>query len=223
MLAVTDTGSGMPAEVLDRALEPFFTTKVPGRGTGLGLPMVYGFAKQSNGHMKIYSEPGHGTTVRLYLPRLRDGSAAEDLRVGQAASADPGGSETILVVEDDPQVRTIATSHLLTLGYNVLEARDGPAAELLLQGEQPIDLVFTDMVMPGGMSGRELAEQARRHRPGMKILLTTGYTKDAILHQGKLGSGYHLLAKPYRRQELARAVRAALQDSAPAGGEPPTA
>jgi CheY-like chemotaxis protein len=210
MLAVTDTGTGMTPEVLVRAVEPFFTTKPPGRGSGLGLSMIYGFVKQSGGHLKIYSEPGHGTTVRIYLPRVRPAAAAE---AAPSAEAPPArGHESVLVVEDDAQVRQLGVSHLRDLGYRVLEAADGPAAITVLRNEPNIDLLFTDVVMPGGMTGRDLAEQARALLPGIRVLYTTGYTEDAIVHQGKLDRGVHLLSKPYRKRELARLVRAVLDE-----------
>ena len=209
MLAVTDTGTGMSPEVLARALEPFFTTKEVGRGSGLGLPMIFGFVKQSDGHMKIYSEVGHGTTVRIYLPRA-DAAASVQTGAGQAEEELPGGHETILVVEDDEGVRSLAVTLLTALGYRVLEARDGPAAEVILRSAEPVDLLFTDVVMPPGMTGRDLADRARAWRPTMKVLYTTGYTENSVVHQGKLDPGVHLLSKPYRKRSLARLVREVL-------------
>ncbi len=208
MLAVSDTGCGIDPALLPRVFEPFFTTKEKGKGTGLGLAMVYGFARQSAGHVSIYSEPGHGTTVKLYLPR---GSGA------RPAAAEPhietavrGGAETVLVVEDDDAVRQLACHELRTLGYRVLEAASGAKALPLIDGEEIIDLLFTDVVMPGGMSGRQLADEARRLRPGLRVLYTSGYTENAIVHHGRLDPGVQLLAKPYRRADLARAIRQAL-------------
>jgi CheY-like chemotaxis protein len=201
-LAVTDTGTGMTPEVLGHAFEPFFTTKEVGKGTGLGLSMIYGFAKQSQGHVKIYSEVGHGTTVRLYLPRktaAAEGAAAP----GSVNRARAGGSETILVVEDDADVRAFVVGQLGDLGYRVIEAADGPQAQRILESDQPIDLLFTDVVMPGGMTGRQLADAARAHRPGLKGVFTSGYTENSIVHQGKLDKGVSFLSKPFRRQELA--------------------
>jgi CheY-like chemotaxis protein len=209
VLAVTDTGSGMPPEVLARAFEPFFTTKGIGKGSGLGLSMIYGFAKQSGGHLKIYSEVGHGTTVRLYLPRQASAAAAVAARPASAADH-PRGGETILVVEDDPLVRNFVVFQLRDLGYRVVEAADGPAAEKLLEDGASVDLLLTDVVMPGGMTGRELADRTTRRRPGLKTLYTSGYTEDSIVHHGKLDPGVHFLSKPFRRQDLAVKVRAAL-------------
>jgi CheY-like chemotaxis protein len=209
MLAVTDTGSGMPSEVVARAFEPFFTTKGVGKGTGLGLSMIYGFAKQSGGHLKIYSEVGHGTTVRLYLPRS---GAADAVRAvaAPAAAEHPRGGETILVVEDDRDVRGFVVAQLRDLGYQVIEASDGRAAQSVVESDQPIDLLFTDVVMPGGLTGRNLADAARLRRPSLKTLFSSGYTENSIIHQGKLDPGVNFLPKPFRRQDLALKVRAVL-------------
>jgi len=214
MLAVSDTGTGMAPEVLERAFEPFFTTKEVGQGSGLGLSMVYGFAKQSGGHVKIYSEPGHGTTVRLYLPR----ATRSDGATGQAeATAEPrGGSETVLAVEDDGAVRRLAVNLLTSLGYRVVEAVDGHAALALLRQRDDIDLLFTDMVMPGGMSGSDLAREARLLRPGLKVLFTTGYTRAAATNNGT-GPGGDVIVKPYRKQDLARMLRRVLDGEAAQG------
>jgi len=210
MLAVSDTGSGIPDEVAARVFEPFFTTKEKGQGSGLGLAMVYGFIKQSGGHVRIYSEAGEGTTVRLYLPRSTTASANTQAPV-VAPDARAAG-EKILLVEDDTAVRQL-TRHLLeALGYRVLEAANGPAAQAILEGSEPIDLLFTDIVMPGGMSGRQLADTAETIRPGIKVLYASGYSENAIVHHGRLDPGVHLLAKPYRRADLARMVRIALED-----------
>ncbi|MGH6928797.1 MAG: ATP-binding protein, partial [Dongiaceae bacterium] len=213
MLAVTDTGTGMSADVIERAFEPFFTTKEVGKGSGLGLSMVYGFARQSGGHVKIYSEVGHGTAVRLYLPRHIDRS---DRSTGASmTSADhPRGGETVMVVEDDPLVRILVVTQLKELGYRVLEAGNGPQAQAILQGGDPVDLLFTDVVMPGGMTGRQLADAVKPHRPTMKTLFTSGYTQDSITHQGKLDPGVHFLSKPYKKQDLALKVRAVLDGPA---------
>jgi PAS domain S-box-containing protein len=208
VLAVSDSGVGMAPAVLERVFEPFFTTKETGRGSGLGLSMVYGFAKQSNGHVKIYSEEGHGTTVRLYLPRLvGDGPHAP--RPATLQAEDQGGAETILLVEDDAQVRAIAASQLDELGYTVMEASNAAEALVLLAGETPIDLLFTDVVMPG-KTGRQLAKEAQEMRPSLKTLFTSGYTDNAIVHHGRLDPDVRFLAKPYRRRDLGAAVRAAL-------------
>jgi signal transduction histidine kinase/CheY-like chemotaxis protein len=212
MLAVTDTGTGMSPDVLERALEPFFTTKDAGKGSGLGLSMIYGFAKQSRGHVKIYSEVGHGTTVRLYLPRHgQDGGAAGAASRALAAVEDaPRGSETILLVEDDAQVMELVTAQMESLGYRVLGSADGTQALKLLSEDGSIALLFTDIVMPGGMNGRQLAHASLQIRPNIRILYTSGYTQNAIVHQGKLDQGVQYLAKPYRRGELAQKLRQVL-------------
>jgi PAS domain S-box-containing protein len=208
MLAVTDTGAGMSPDVVERAFEPFFTTKGVGKGTGLGLSMIYGFAKQSRGHVKIYSEVGHGTTVRLYLPRPSDSARAE--AAGPPSTQHPRGGETILVVEDDVQVRSFVLAQLRDLGYLVIEAADGPAAQQILESDATIDLLFTDVVMPGGMTGRQLAEAAKQRRPGLKTLFTSGYTEDSVQRLGQMDPGVRLLSKPYRRHDLAMRIREAL-------------
>jgi signal transduction histidine kinase/CheY-like chemotaxis protein len=206
MLAVTDTGIGMTADVLERALEPFFTTKDAGKGSGLGLSMIYGFAKQSRGHVKIYSEVSHGTTVRLYLPRhQKDEPAAA--RPPEPQAEVPHGSETILLVEDDAQVMDLVTAQMESLGYRVLGAANGPHALRILAEDSSIALLFTDIVMPGEMNGRQLAHAALQTRPDIKVLYTSGYTQNAIVHQGKLDQGVQYLAKPYRRSELAQKLR----------------
>jgi PAS domain S-box-containing protein len=212
VLAVTDTGVGMAPEVLERVFEPFFTTKEVGKGTGLGLSMVYGFAKQSRGHVRIYSEVGHGTTVRLYLPRLTGSDPTDRTALAGAAtpSPRPRGGETILVVEDDAQVRAFVLRELRELGYRVLEAEDGPRALRLLESDAAIDLLFTDVVMPGGMTGYQLAEAGRRSRPSLKTLFTSGYTESSVQRVNKLDPGIRLLSKPYRKHDLATRIRAAL-------------
>jgi CheY-like chemotaxis protein len=222
MLAVTDTGTGMAQDVAERAIEPFFTTKPPGKGTGLGLSMIYGFAKQSGGHMKIYSEIGHGTTVRLYLPRAA--ATVEPPNQAQMPAEHFSGGETILVVEDDEAVRTLVVSQLEDLGYHVIEAADGRAAQEILRIGVPVDLLFTDVVMPGGITGRRLAEEAMRERPGLRVLFTSGYTENSIVHHGRLDPGVNLLSKPYKKRDLARKVREVLDAApAPAAVEEPVA
>jgi PAS domain S-box-containing protein len=210
MLAVTDTGNGMPADVLERAFEPFFTTKEVGKGSGLGLSMIYGFAKQSGGHVKIYSEVGHGTTVRLYLPR-QAAAVASATPAPAMQQEHPRGGETILVVEDNADVRAFVVRHLHELGYRVIEAKDGPAALRVLEQPTAVDLLLTDVVMPGGMTGRQLSDEARRRRPDLKTLFISGYTEDSIVHQGKLDPGVNFLSKPFRRRDLALKVREALE------------
>jgi signal transduction histidine kinase/CHASE3 domain sensor protein len=206
MLAVSDSGTGMSKEVQDKVFEPFFTTKDVGKGSGLGMSMVYGFVKQSGGHIRIYSEAGHGTTIKLYLPPARGPTA-----VAVAAAAPPaGGSETILVVEDDDLVRNFVTTQLQSLGYQTLDTSDGPAALQAVKNGLRFDLLFTDVILPSGMTGRQLADEVAKHRPGIKVLYTSGYTDNAIVHQGRLDPGVLLLSKPYRKSQLARMVRQAL-------------
>lgn len=204
MLAVSDTGSGMTREVLDQAFEPFFSTKEEGKGTGLGLSMVYGFVKQSGGHVKIYSEPGHGTTVKLYLPRSHD---TEDVAIGQHDVAFVGGTETILVAEDDEDVRNTVVELLADLGYRVLKASDAASALVVIDSGMPIDLLFTDVVMPGPLRSPELARKARERLPSIAVLFTSGYTENAIVHGGRLDAGVELLGKPYTKEALAKKIR----------------
>ncbi|WP_119419393.1 CHASE domain-containing protein [Desertibaculum subflavum] len=209
MLSVTDSGTGMSPEVVARAIEPFFTTKEPGSGTGLGLSMVYGFVKQSGGHLKIYSEPGLGTTVQIYLPRAQTLSDAVPAQPRALATAIPRGRESILLVEDNADVRAMAMSQLTDLGYRVLPAEHGPAAIEILKSGEPVDLLFTDSVMPLGMTGRELAEAARGMRPGLRVLFTTGYR--GIRREDETAAEKpDVLHKPYRKHELAERVRNAL-------------
>jgi signal transduction histidine kinase len=219
MIAVTDTGTGMSAEMCEKVFEPFFTTKELGKGTGLGLSMVYGFVKQSCGHIKIYSELGHGTTMRLYLPAA-DGFADAALPVIPPI---PGAGEIILVVEDDGLVRGFVIAQLHSLGYRTVAATNGQDALAHLDSGRPFDLLFTDVVMPGGITGRQLADEVVRRRPGAKVLYTSGYTENAIVHQGRLDSGVMLLSKPYRKSELSSMVRRALGDAVIEGlGSRPT-
>jgi signal transduction histidine kinase/DNA-binding response OmpR family regulator len=218
MLAVSDTGSGMTPEVLERAVEPFFTTKPEGKGTGLGLSMVYGFVKQSGGHIRIYSEVGHGTTVRMYFPRSYE--AAAELRASARGPA-VGGSEVILVVEDDLAVQATAVEMLAALGYRVLKADNADNALGILKSGVHVDLLFTDIVMPGQLRSPELAKQAARLMPGIAVLFTSGYTQNAIVHGGRLDPGVHLLSKPYRREQLAHKIRQLLADREQAPAEPP--
>ena len=208
MVAVSDTGSGIPEAIRDKVFEPFFTTKETGKGTGLGLSMVYGFVKQSNGHIKIYSEEGHGTSIKLYLPRAIEKSKGhEPPAVGELG----GGGETILVVEDDPLVRQYASAQLAHLGYRAILTANGPEALTEIRKGISFDLLFTDVIMPGGMNGRQLADVVRALRPDVRVLFSSGYTEDAIFHHGRLDPGVLLLPKPYRRSDLARMIRLALE------------
>ena len=204
MLAVTDTGEGMSDEVRARVFEPFFTTKVDGKGTGLGLSMVYGFVKQSHGHIQIYSELGHGTTVKIYLPRSRQPEDAPQPAAAPSGTSDQ--SRTILVVEDEEAVREAALAMMDELGYLRLEAADAEQALALVEGGAQVDLVFTDVVMPGPLRTREFAQRLKTLRPGLPVLFTSGYTDNAIIHQGRLDEGVHLISKPYAKADLARRI-----------------
>ena len=211
LIAVTDNGSGMDEETVAQAFEPFFTTKQKGQGTGLGLSMVFGFVKQSNGHIRIYSEPGLGTTVKIYLPRA-DGDAhhgkrddgSDDVNLFRA-----GGS--ILLVEDDDLVREHVTGQLMSLGYDVLAVGGGAEALDVLAGTTRFDLLLTDVVMPGGIDGKALADRAAALRPDLPVLFMSGYAESAIVHQGRLDPGVHLLPKPYTLKELSDHVLAAIK------------
>ena len=207
LVAVSDTGTGMAPEVRERVFEPFFTTKKKGRGTGLGLSMVYGFVKQSNGHVAIYSEPGEGTTVRLYVPRSIEDAARAKKRVNEPL---PRGEARVLLVEDNDLVRKYTRDQLATLGYRVEAAADGLEAKTILESDRPIDLLLTDVILPGGMSGRDLATLAEELRPGLKVLYMSGYTENAIVHHGRLDPGVTLLSKPFKRADLARKVHEVL-------------
>ena len=207
MVAVTNSGHGIPAGILHNVFEPFFTTKDVDKGSGLGLSMVYGFVKQSNGHIKIYSEEGHGTTVRIYLPQVI-GGVLQPVEEANASGIE-GGHETVLVVEDDNLVRTFVVGQINSLGYTTLSAINAAEALLVIDSAQPIDLLFTDMIMPGAMNGRQLADAALQRRASLKILFTSGYSNEAIIHHGQLDAGVLLLAKPYRKSDLARMLRAA--------------
>ena len=209
VLSVGDTGTGMPPEVLERALEPFFTTKGPGVGSGLGLSMIFGFAKQSGGHLAIDSQPGQGTTVRLYLPRVVELASDDAQHVIEPTML--VGQESVLVVDDNAEMRSVARRHLSALGYRVREAASGPAAVDCLRKGQRFDLLFTDVIMPDGMTGYQLAAVARQIQPGLKVLFTTGYARPAeIQERGEFPPG-PVLRKPYRKLDLATAVREALE------------
>ena len=210
MIAVADTGSGMDQATLARAFEPFFTTKDVGKGTGLGLSQVYGFVRQSAGHVSVYSEIGEGTTVKIYLPRyLGKGEPAEKPDPSHD-TARAIGAESILVVEDDAALRAYTTELLRELGYRVLAAPNAAAALAVLEREDDIDLLFTDVVMPGGVNGRQLADEAVSRRPGLKVLFTTGYTRNAIVHHGRLDAGVQMISKPFSFDELAAKIRTLL-------------
>jgi CheY-like chemotaxis protein len=207
MIAVSDTGTGIPAQMLPKVFDPFFTSKGPGKGTGLGLSMVYGFVKQSAGHIRIYSEEGHGTTIKLYLP---PGNAATAAGEGIAPASIEGGHETILVVEDDRLVRDYVLAQLHSLGYVTLQAANAAEALAIVAAGTPFDLLFTDVIMPGKMNGRQLADELHKTHPDLKVVYTSGYTENAIIHHGRLDAGVLLLAKPYRKSDLARIIRKAL-------------
>lgn len=208
LFAVSDTGTGIPPEIREKVFEPFFTTKDVGQGTGLGLSMVYGFVKQSGGHIKLYSEEGQGTTFKIYLPRALSSADGNDTRAPDSQVS--AGSETILVVEDDPIVRESVTAQLKTLGYRILIAVNAAEALAIIDEGTDFDLLFTDVIMPGGMHGGELAKEAAKRRSSLRVLFTSGYTETAVIHHGRLDPGVLLLQKPYRISDLARMVRQAL-------------
>jgi CheY-like chemotaxis protein len=215
VIAVSDTGTGMTQEVLQHVFEPFFTTKGT-KGTGLGLSMVHGFVRQSGGQTRIYSEPGRGTTIRIYLPRcLAEISAAAAAATGEASAR---GNELILVVEDNKGMRAMALRQLQSLGYRTIPAEDGAHALEIIRGGAPIDLLFTDVVMPGGMDGRALVEAARKLNPDMRVLFTSGFTAAAASAAMDDAFNANLLSKPYRRDELARRIREALDGPDISGG-----
>ena len=212
---VSDTGHGMSKDILARVFEPFFTTKDVGKGTGLGLSQVYGFVKQSGGHVRMYSEEGRGTTAKIYLPRY-DGVAPVEA-VPQSPQSLRRGSERILVVEDEPEVRAFSSQILRDLGYDVVDAPDGPSAmEILRQQRGKIDLLFTDVVLPAGMDGAMLAAEALQLRPDLKVLFTTGYARNAIVHQGRIDAGVELITKPFTDVELGSRIRHVLDATRPA-------
>jgi signal transduction histidine kinase len=214
LIAVSDTGTGIDRATLERVFEPFFTTKEVGKGTGLGLSQVYGFVRQSNGHVRIYSEPGEGTTIKIYLPRLIGTGPDPDAPPSASAATLRGEGETILVVEDEHELRHYTTETLRELGYAVLEAPDGHAALDILDRHPEIDLLFTDVVLGGALNGRALADEALRRRPGLKVLFTTGYTSNAIVHHGRLDPGVNLIGKPFTYADLAGKVRSVIDGGA---------
>jgi signal transduction histidine kinase len=209
MIAVSDTGEGIPGSLLEKVFEPFFTTKEAGKGSGLGLSMVYGFVKQSNGHIKIYSEEGHGTTVKLYLPQATSGGS-EAPAGATGTYAGEHGEETILIVEDDPLVREYVVAQITRFGFQTLAAGNAADALAIINGPQRVDLLFTDVMLPGGMNGRQLATEAVKRRPELKVLYTSGYAENALVHHGRLEAGVLLLPKPYLSADLARMLLTAL-------------
>jgi CheY-like chemotaxis protein/two-component sensor histidine kinase len=212
LIAVSDTGGGIPEAIRKKIFEPFFTTKEVGKGTGLGLSMVYGFVKQSGGHIQVYSEEGYGTTFKIYLPRAdarpEHDTAPSDLEI-------KGGMETILIVEDDPMVLSSVTAQFHALGYKILSATNAAQALALVDTGAKFDLLFTDVVMPGQMNGGDLAEAVLKRRPGLKVIFTSGYTQNAVVHHGRLLPGVLLLTKPYRKHDLARMLRRAFDGDKP--------
>jgi CheY-like chemotaxis protein len=225
MLSVTDTGTGIAPELMKNIFEPFFTTKPAGEGSGLGLAMVHGFVKQTGGHVRIYSEVGQGTSVKVYLPRLvesEDAASAPATRAPAPASGSALPQETILVVEDNDGVRAYAKSVLEEIGYHVIEAGRSDDALRIIAGDGRIDLLFTDVILPGGMTGRVLADRAAEYRKDLPVLFTTGYTRNAIVHHGRLDAGVHLLGKPYTRPDLVQKVREILDRHGAATYRAPT-
>src|SRR3712207_6648247 len=207
LVAVSDTGTGMDKATMDKVFEPFFTTKEAGKGTGLGLSQVYGFVRQSNGYVRIYSELGEGTTIKIYLPRLIGSDETPAEMPTKSPAMVRGSGETILVVEDEPDLRAYAVEALCDLGYRVLEAADGREALEIVHKHPEIELLFTDVVLRGGMNGRAIADEAAQLRPRLPVLFTTGYTSNAIVHHGRLDPGMHLIGKPFTYVELAAKVR----------------
>jgi PAS domain S-box-containing protein len=221
VIAVSDTGTGIPEAIRDRIFDPFFSTKGIGKGTGLGLSMVYGFVKQSGGDIKVYSEAGRGTTFKLYLPQAD--AEPEQVAAGPSISELEGGNETILVVEDDPLVRAYVNTELQSLGYKTLSAANGVEALAIADSCAAFDLLFTDIIMPGGLNGRQLAAEMATRRASLKVLFTSGFTENAVVHDGRVDSGILLLVKPYRKLDLARMLRIALTSAGAFTDEkPPT-
>jgi PAS domain S-box-containing protein len=210
-ICVSDTGKGMSDEVIARAFDPFFTTKPVGKGTGLGLSMIYGFARQSNGHARIYSEVGEGTTVKIYLPRYLGEAPDEDENESIDMPRAEAG-ETVLVVDDEPTVRMLVGDTLSELGYRGIEAADAASGLKVLESDVKIDLLITDVGLPGGMNGKELADEARKHRPDLKVLFITGYAENAAVTNGRLEPGMHVLSKPFPMDHLASRIRSIMQD-----------
>lgn len=212
LIAVSDTGAGMDADTFARVFEPFFTTKALGKGTGLGLSQVYGFVRQTGGHIRIYSEPGEGTTVKLYLPKAGE-DAVEATETATLDAVVRGHGEVVLVVEDHEDLRRYASEVLSDLGYTIIAVGDPAEAVKILEAGRQVDLLFTDVILPGGMDGRRLADAATSLRPGLKVLFTTGYSRNAIVHNGRLDAGVHLISKPFTSSALGRKVRALLDEN----------
>ena len=216
-ICVTDTGTGMPKNVVERAFDPFFTTKPLGAGTGLGLSMVYGFARQSGGQVRIYSEIGQGTTVCIYLPRYTGEVTAEFVPEASSDIAISEHGESILVVDDEPTIRMLVTEVLGELGYRAIEATDGASAMKVLQSDRRIDLLVTDVGLPGGMNGRQVADAARETRPGLKVLFITGYAENSVIGNGTMGQGMEVLTKPFAMEVLARRIGSLMSDGSRSG------
>jgi CheY-like chemotaxis protein len=212
-ICVTDTGTGMPPEVLARAFDPFYTTKPMGQGTGLGLSMVYGFARQSNGQVRLYSEVGAGTTVRIYVPRYLGELKAEKAEPVPDCPAKPGVGETVLIVDDEAGVRMLVSEVLEDLGYSAIEAGDGLAGLKLLRSDMRIDLLITDVGLPGGINGRQMVDAARETRRGLRVLFITGYAENAAISNGYLEPGMHVLAKPFAMDTLAARIKSIMTGS----------
>jgi CheY-like chemotaxis protein len=211
-ICVTDTGIGMPRDVIARAFDPFFTTKPIGKGTGLGLSMVYGFAKQSEGQVRIYSEIGEGTTVKIYLPRHHGQNSEEPAEEEDHVIPGAKAGETVLIVDDEPTVRMLIGDTLAELGYEGLEAGDAVAGLKILQSEVKIDLLITDVGLPGGMNGKQMADAARQARPDLKVLFITGYAENAAISNGHLEPGMHVMSKPFAMETLATRIRSIIEE-----------
>lgn len=211
-LCVTDTGTGMTPDVIEKAFDPFFTTKPLGEGTGLGLSMIYGFARQSGGHVRIYSEIGQGTTMCLYLPRHAEDAAIDEVAEFPTEISPAGDGEVVLVIDDEPTIRMLIAEILGESGYSVIEAPDGPSGLRLLESKARIDLLITDVGLPGGMNGRQVADAARENRPNLKVLFITGYAENAVIGRGRLDNGMFLITKPFQVEKLARRVREIIEE-----------
>ena len=210
-MCVTDTGTGMTPEVIAKAFDPFFTTKPIGEGTGLGLSMIYGFARQSGGQVRIYSELGQGTTMCLYLPRhAEDAPVDEETEVPTNVDAS-GDGEVVLVIDDDPTIRMLVAEVLAEAGYAVIEAPDGPAGLKVLNSNARIDLLITDVGLPGGLNGRQVADAARVSRPSLKVLFITGYAENAVIGHSRLENGMFVVTKPFQMENLAHRIREIIQ------------